>query len=179
MEGTRGHAFIYLQQGKSQLWAKCCMWWKPVRNPRPHTLRQLCPNISPHYISITFAPLHFKYNYICHNLRGFTTWSAPRHYLIECCNIVNRSLKNKPQWNFNLNSNIFIQENAFKSVVCKNGGHLVSAPVCFNWLIATLYLYINMRIRFELVKQINALHHSARKWHRIRSYRIELPILLR
>ena len=110
------------------------------------------PNISPHYISITFAPLHFKYNYICHNLSGFTAWSAPRHYLIQCCNIVNRSLKNKPQWNFNLNSNIFIQENAFKSVVCKNGGHLVSVPVCFNWLIATLCLYINMRIRFELVK---------------------------
>ena len=32
------------------------------------------PNISPHYISITFAPLHFKCNYICHNLSGFTAW---------------------------------------------------------------------------------------------------------
>ena len=28
-------------------------------------------NISPHYISITFAPLNFKCNYICHNLSGF------------------------------------------------------------------------------------------------------------
>ena len=32
------------------------------------------PNISPHYISITLAPLHFKCNYICHNLSGFTAW---------------------------------------------------------------------------------------------------------
>ena len=32
------------------------------------------PNISPHHISITFAPLHFKCNYICHNLSGFTAW---------------------------------------------------------------------------------------------------------
>ena len=32
-------------------------------------------NISPHYISITFFPLHFKCNYICHNLSGFTARS--------------------------------------------------------------------------------------------------------
>ena len=35
------------------------------------------PNIPPHYISITFAPLHFKCNYICHNLSGFTAWPTP------------------------------------------------------------------------------------------------------
>ena len=34
------------------------------------------PNISPHYISITFAPLHYKCGYICHNLSGFTVWSS-------------------------------------------------------------------------------------------------------
>ena len=41
------------------------------------------PNISPHYISITFVPLHFKCNYICHNLSGFTAWSTirPSHTL--------------------------------------------------------------------------------------------------
>ena len=30
------------------------------------------PNISPHYISITFAPLHFKCKHICRNLSGLT-----------------------------------------------------------------------------------------------------------
>ena len=34
------------------------------------------PNISTHYISITFASLHFKCNYICHNLSGFTARRA-------------------------------------------------------------------------------------------------------
>ena len=38
------------------------------------------PNISPHYISITLAKLHFKCNYICHNLSGFTTWQVNGMY---------------------------------------------------------------------------------------------------
>ena len=31
----------------------------------------VCPNIAPHYTFIIFIPLHFKCNYICHNLSGF------------------------------------------------------------------------------------------------------------
>ena len=40
-------------------------------------------------------------------------------YLNQCGNIVNWTLRNKLQWNFNQNSNIFIQENAPESVVCE------------------------------------------------------------
>ena len=36
------------------------------------------PNLSLHYISITFAPLHIILNYICHNLSGFSAWSAKK-----------------------------------------------------------------------------------------------------
>ena len=39
--------------------------------------------------------------------------------------IVNWTLANKLQWEFNRNSYIFIQENAFKNVVWKNGVHFV------------------------------------------------------
>ena len=42
-----------------------------------------------------------------------------RHYLNQCWNIVHWTLRNKLQWNFNRNSNRFIQENAFESVVCE------------------------------------------------------------
>ena len=45
--------------------------------------------------------------------------SAPSHYLNQCRNIINWSLRNKLQWHFNRNSNIFIQENAFENVVCE------------------------------------------------------------
>ena len=45
--------------------------------------------------------------------------SAPIHHLNQCWIIVNCTLGNKLLWNFNRNSNIFIQENAFKNVVCE------------------------------------------------------------
>ena len=44
---------------------------------------------------------------------------APSHYLNQCWKIVNRTPKNKLQWNLNRNSYIFIQWDAFKNVVCK------------------------------------------------------------
>ena len=48
-----------------------------------------------------------------------SAWSAPSHYLNQCWNIVNWTLRNKLQWNFNRNYNISIQENAFDNVVRK------------------------------------------------------------
>ena len=50
-------------------------------------------------------------------------WTAPSHYLNQCWNIVDRTLGNKLQWNFNRNSNIFIQENAFENV-CEMASNL-------------------------------------------------------
>ena len=44
---------------------------------------------------------------------------APSHHLNQCWNIVNWTIRNKLKWNFNLNSNIFIQRNTFESVVCE------------------------------------------------------------
>ena len=46
------------------------------------------------------------------------------------------TLRNKLQWKFNRNSNIFIQEDAFENVVCK------IRPFCFglNVLIAVMEL---------------------------------------
>ena len=62
------------------------------------------------------------------NQHGFRywlgAWSAPSHYQNQCWNIVNKTLRGKRQWNFNQNSNIFIQENAFESVVCEKAAIL-------------------------------------------------------
>ena len=46
-------------------------------------------------------------------------WSAPSHYQNQCWNIVNKTLRNNIQWNFNRKSNIFIEENTFENVVCE------------------------------------------------------------
>ena len=51
-------------------------------------------------------------------------YSASSHYVNVCWNIVNWTLGNKLQWNFNRSSNIFIQENAFENVVCEKASIL-------------------------------------------------------
>ena len=56
-------------------------------------------------------------------------WTAPSHYLKQCWNIVNWTLRNKLHWNFNGNSNIFIQENAFENVICEMAP-ILSRPQC-------------------------------------------------
>ena len=63
---------------------------------------------------------------------GLVAWSALSHYLNQCWNIVNLTLMNKLQWNFNRNCNIFIQENVFASVVCEMAV-MLSRPQCVNW----------------------------------------------
>ena len=60
---------------------------------------------------------------------GSTAWSVPNHYLNQCWIIVNWTLRNKLQWNLIRNSNIFIQENAFESVVYEMAA-ILSRPQC-------------------------------------------------
>ena len=56
---------------------------------------------------------------------------VPSHYLNQCWNIVNLSLRNNLQWSFKRNSYIFIQENTFECVVCKMAA-MLSQPQCVN-----------------------------------------------
>ena len=46
-------------------------------------------------------------------------WSAPSHYLNQCCSIGNWALKNNFQWNCIRNSNTVIQENVSENFVWK------------------------------------------------------------
>ena len=48
-----------------------------------------------------------------------------RHYLNQCWVIVNWTLRNKIQWNFNQKTKLFIRETASENIVCQNGGHFV------------------------------------------------------
>ena len=51
--------------------------------------------------------------------KWLVAWPAPSHYLNQCWIIVNSTLRNKLQWNFNRNQYIFIEGNALENVVCK------------------------------------------------------------
>ena len=46
-------------------------------------------------------------------------WSAPSHYLNQCWNIVDYTLRNKLQWKSIKNTRVFIHENVFENVVCE------------------------------------------------------------
>ena len=46
-------------------------------------------------------------------------YSVPSHYLNQCWVIVNWTLRNNFQWNFNQNTYIFIHENASEIIVCE------------------------------------------------------------
>ena len=54
---------------------------------------------------------------------------APSQFLNQCWNIVNWTLRNKPQWNLNWNSYIFIEENVFENVIWKKAA-ILSQPQC-------------------------------------------------
>ena len=63
-------------------------------------------------------------------------WPAPRHYRDQYWNIVNWTLRNKLQWNYTRNSDIFIQEKAFESVVCE------MTAICLRLNVSTYFKII-------------------------------------
>ena len=52
-------------------------------------------------------------------------YSAPSHYLNQWWVIVNSTLRNKLQWNFNQSTNFYIHENASEKHRLQNGVHFV------------------------------------------------------
>ena len=67
------------------------------------------------------------------SLSPSNTWSVPSHYLNQWWNIVNWTYRNKLWWNFNRNSYIFIQENAFETGVWEMAA-ILSRPQFVNWI---------------------------------------------
>ena len=84
-------------------------------------------------------------------------WSAPCHYLNQCWDIINWTLRNKLQWNFNRNSNIFIQEKAFGSVVCEMAA-ILSQPQWVNYRYAG-YTHLTHQVEPVLLRKINVKMH--------------------
>ena len=51
--------------------------------------------------------------------KWLVAYSTPSHYLIQCCVIVNWTLRDKLKWDFDQNTKIFIHENAYENIVCE------------------------------------------------------------
>ena len=74
-------------------------------------------------VKLTHLPLG---SHICVSELGqhwFRQWlvaySVPSHYLNQCWIIVNWTLRNKLQWNFNQNTKLFIHGNASENIICE------------------------------------------------------------
>ena len=52
---------------------------------------------------------------------------APSHYLNQCWVIVNWTMRNKIQWNFNRNTKLFFHENTSENIVCEKAAILSRA----------------------------------------------------
>ena len=63
---------------------------------------------------------------------------APSHYLNQCWRIVNWTLGDKRQWNFNQNTKFFIHENAFENIVCE----MVAILSRGRWVNGDLYMIV-------------------------------------
>ena len=73
----------------------------------------------------------------------------PSHYLNQCWNIVNLTLRNKRQWTIDRNSYIFIQENAFEYVICEMSAISSQSQCINNSLTRALQLIFSRHLEIE------------------------------
>ena len=117
--------FVITLQKKTTLW--CLMSSKYSTVPLYHgqllEKKKTCHSSPTRVIYVPSPPCTA---YICVRESGqhwFRRWlvgcSAPSHYPNQCGFIVNWTLKNQLQWNFNQNTKIFIHENASVNFVCE------------------------------------------------------------
>ena len=81
----------------------------------------------------------------------------PSHYLNQWCIIVSWTLRNKPQWNLNQNSHVFIQEMHLKNVV---------------WKLAAIFASASTYARRQVISYVtkaSACKHTfhTHHWHRL------------
>ena len=84
--------------------------------------------------------------------------SSPNHYLNQCWNTVNWTFMNVLQWNFNRNSNIFIQQIAFQNVVCKMAS-ILSRPHWVKHRLTTPKM-----TQSDVPLQANILSYNSLQW---------------
>ena len=107
----------------------CCRWWLGAGQATSHYLKQWWLIYRRIYASsglneLTHLPL-VPHTCIWVRESGqlwfrywLGTYLAPSHYLNQWWNIVNWTLRNKLQWNFNQNTKLFIHEDASENIFC-------------------------------------------------------------
>ena len=89
------------------------------------------------------------------------TWMVPNHYLNQYWHIINYTPRNIFQWNFILNSSVFIHEDAFEHTLCKMAASWINYYFIYRYIHVSVscitYLVANalLNIHKKTVLQIN------------------------
>ena len=136
------------------------MWSRSLINVLKIFINDAC-GLNTNYInSLRLSDAYMRRWSNHHRFRQWlVAWSAPRHYLNQCWSIVNWTLENKLQWNFNRNSNISFLENAFESVVCEIAA-ILSRSQC------VIAMWFELKNRPRIMHTNCALLSFAVVWYR-------------
>ena len=104
--------------GLSPIQRQTIIWTNPTNWNLGNKLQW---NLTDRYTNFSSAKMHLK----------MSPWpfcpgwvSAPSHHLNQCWIIVNWAIRNKLQWNFNRNPNIFMKKKYAWKCCLQNGVHL-------------------------------------------------------
>ena len=108
----------------SQHWFR---WWLGAIRQQAITWADIDPELCHHMVSLGHNELtHLLVPHICvggYGQHWFRQWlvaySVPSHYLNQCWVIINWTLRNKLQLNFDQNKKLFIHENASENIICE------------------------------------------------------------
>ena len=125
--------------------------WYPCNSLAPADARRLNSlRLSDAYM-LQYTNHHWFWQWL-------VAWMGPSHYLNQCWNIVDWTLRNKLQWNLNQNSHIFIQENAFEKVIWKMAA-ILSRPLCVK-ILSSLVQVIVFEIAATSGNELNMMDPS-------------------
>ena len=113
--------------------------------------------------------------------KRLVAYSAPIHYLNQCCFIVNCALRNKLQWNINQNTKLVINENASEYIVwemvaiwCQGRwvkkqwvNHMSASSLCIcnaNFM-STLPVNVLAWTRISLTANVKIFTILTNRWH--------------
>ena len=124
---------VMLTLSSQTVYLCCQQWWQSWHYNNSWCVNDVDKEITGNIVTnITWNVL---YHVPWHHMELLNSWSTPSHYQNQCWDIIDKTLRNKLQWIFSRNSNIFIQENAFESVVCEKAA-ILSRPqwVKLQWV---------------------------------------------
>ena len=121
-------------------WPLVCVFWAFWRKMTVILALNCGIDVSDISFRLSDVYIHWQFNHHYFRL-WLVTWCPQSHYLNQCWKTTNQTHRNKLQWNFDWNCNIFIQENMFQSVSCEMAA-ILSWPSQFIHKLAKMKLWI-------------------------------------